>query len=84
MSFLANRTLGNGECSGWLFATAVRTATVMASPVTVALAKRWIVDGTGDAYSARCAANQLSGSGLPPRSCRAPASAPTRLASIYG
>jgi DNA-binding transcriptional MocR family regulator len=35
--------------SGWLFATAVRTATVMASPVTVALATRWIVDGTGDA-----------------------------------
>jgi len=26
-----------------------RTATVMASPVTVALATRWIVDGTGDA-----------------------------------
>jgi DNA-binding transcriptional MocR family regulator len=35
--------------SGWLFASSVRTATVMASPVTVALATRWIVDGTGDA-----------------------------------
>jgi DNA-binding transcriptional MocR family regulator len=35
--------------SGWLFASAVRTATVMASPITVALATRWIADGTGDA-----------------------------------
>ncbi len=34
--------------SGWLFASAVRTATVMPSPVTVALATRWILDGTGD------------------------------------
>ena len=38
--------------SGWSFATAVRTATVMASPVTVALATRWINDGTGDALLA--------------------------------
>ena len=38
--------------SGWLFASAVRTATVMPSPVTVALATRWIVDGTGDALLA--------------------------------
>ncbi|HEY2229275.1 MAG TPA: PLP-dependent aminotransferase family protein [Xanthobacteraceae bacterium] len=35
--------------SGWLFASSVRTATVMASPVTIALATRWIVDGTADA-----------------------------------
>jgi DNA-binding transcriptional MocR family regulator len=35
--------------SGWLFASSVRTATVMASPVTVALATRWINDGTADA-----------------------------------
>jgi DNA-binding transcriptional MocR family regulator len=35
--------------SGWLFASSVRTATVMASPVTVALATRWIADGTADA-----------------------------------
>jgi DNA-binding transcriptional MocR family regulator len=35
--------------SGWLFASAVRTATVMASPVTIALATRWISDGTADA-----------------------------------
>jgi DNA-binding transcriptional MocR family regulator len=38
--------------SGWLFASAVRTATVMASPVTIALATRWIVDGTADALLA--------------------------------
>jgi DNA-binding transcriptional MocR family regulator len=35
--------------SGWLFASSVRTATVMASPVTVALATRWITDGTAGA-----------------------------------
>jgi DNA-binding transcriptional MocR family regulator len=35
--------------SGWLFASAVRTATVMASPLTIALATRWILDGTGEA-----------------------------------
>lgn len=38
--------------SGWLFASSVRTATVMASPVTVALATRWIMDGTADALLA--------------------------------
>jgi DNA-binding transcriptional MocR family regulator len=38
--------------SGWLFASAVRTATVMASPVTIALATRWINDGTADALLA--------------------------------
>jgi DNA-binding transcriptional MocR family regulator len=38
--------------SGWLFASAVRTATVMASPVTIALATRWISDGTADALLA--------------------------------
>lgn len=38
--------------SGWLFGSSVRTATVMASPVTVALATRWIVDGTADALLA--------------------------------
>ena len=35
--------------SGWPFAAAVRSATVMASPLTVALATRWIEDGTADA-----------------------------------
>ncbi len=35
--------------AGWLFAASVRAATVMASPVTIALATRWINDGTADA-----------------------------------
>ena len=35
--------------SGWAFAASVRAAAVMASPITVALATRWIMDGTGDA-----------------------------------
>jgi DNA-binding transcriptional MocR family regulator len=35
--------------SGWPFAAALRTANVMASPLTVALATRWIEDGTVDA-----------------------------------
>ena len=34
--------------SGWPFAAALRTANVMASPLTVALATRWIEDGTAD------------------------------------
>ncbi len=34
--------------AGWPFAAAMRTANVMASPVTVALATRWIEDGTAD------------------------------------
>ena len=38
--------------SGWAFAASVRAATVMASPMTVALATRWIMDGTGDALLA--------------------------------
>ena len=38
--------------SGWSFAASLRSATVMASPVTVALATRWINDGTGDALVA--------------------------------
>ena len=38
--------------SGWSFAASLRCATVMASPVTVALATRWINDGTGDALLA--------------------------------
>lgn len=33
----------------WPFAAAMRAATVMASPLTVALATRWIEDGTADA-----------------------------------
>ncbi len=38
--------------SGWTFAASLRAATVMASPVTVALATRWIDDGTADALVA--------------------------------
>ncbi len=34
--------------AGWPFSAAMRAATVMASPLTVALATRWIEDGTGD------------------------------------
>lgn len=34
--------------SAWPFIAAARAATVMASPLTVALATRWIEDGTGD------------------------------------
>jgi DNA-binding transcriptional MocR family regulator len=34
--------------SGWPFAAAMRAANVMASPLTVALATRWIEDGTAD------------------------------------
>jgi DNA-binding transcriptional MocR family regulator len=34
--------------SAWAFASAVRSATVMASPITVALVTRWIEDGTAD------------------------------------
>ncbi len=35
--------------SGWACAAAVRAATVMASPLNLALATRWIQDGTADA-----------------------------------
>lgn len=35
--------------SGWSFAAALRAASVMASPLTAAIATRWIEDGTGDA-----------------------------------
>jgi DNA-binding transcriptional MocR family regulator len=34
--------------SGWPFSAALRASTVMASPLTVALATRWIQDGTAD------------------------------------
>lgn len=35
--------------SGWSFTSAVRTASVMVSPITASLATRWINDGTADA-----------------------------------
>jgi DNA-binding transcriptional MocR family regulator len=34
--------------SAWPFASALRSATVMASPLTVAIATRWVEDGTAD------------------------------------
>lgn len=38
--------------SGWDFASAVRAANVMVSPITAALATKWIRDGTADALLA--------------------------------
>ena len=62
--------------SGFLFASSVRTATVMASPVTVALATRWISDGTADALLAAVRQEsterqRLASEILPPGSFRA-------------
>jgi DNA-binding transcriptional MocR family regulator len=62
--------------SGWLFASSVRTATVMASPVTIALATRWITDGTADALLAAVrqesmARQKLASATLPRHSYRA-------------
>jgi DNA-binding transcriptional MocR family regulator len=62
--------------AGWTFAAAVRAATVMASPLTVALATRWIEDGTADAIlgfiRAEVAARQvLAAEILPPGIVRA-------------
>lgn len=42
-------TLVPNSRSGWPFASALRAATVMASPFTAAIATRWIEDGTADA-----------------------------------
>lgn len=42
-------TLVPDSRSGWPFASALRAATVMASPLTAAIATRWIEDGTADA-----------------------------------
>ncbi len=62
--------------SGWPFAAALRAANVMASPLTVALATRWIEDGTADAIlrfiRTEAAARQgLAQEILPPGSFRA-------------
>jgi DNA-binding transcriptional MocR family regulator len=62
--------------SGWPFAAAVRAACVMASPLTVALATRWIEDGTADMMlrfiRTETAARQiLATTILPPGSFRA-------------
>ena len=62
--------------SGWPFAAALRAATVMASPLTLALATRWIEDGTADSIlrfiRAETAARQkLASTLLPANSFRA-------------
>jgi len=56
---------------GWPFAAAARAANVMASPFTVALATRWIVDGTADQIlrfirAETAARQQLAAEILPP------------------
>lgn len=52
----------------WSFASAMRTGSVMASPLTAALATRWIGDGTADAIlrflRAEAAARQALAAGL--------------------
>ncbi len=62
--------------SGWPFAAALRAANVMASPLTVALATRWIEDGTADTLlrfiRAETSARQTLVAGiLPPGSYKA-------------
>jgi DNA-binding transcriptional MocR family regulator len=59
--------------TGWPFATAARAANVMASPLTVALATRWIEDGTGDSIlrfirREAAARQKLATELLPPKS----------------
>ena len=74
--------------SGWLFASAVRTATVMPSPITVALATRWISDGTGEALLAAVRRSSSSASDSSTQFfaplCPQPPSAPIPLDSICG
>jgi len=60
----------------WPFAAALRAATVMASPLTVALVTRWIEDGTADAIlrfirSEARARQQMAADILPPGSFKA-------------
>ena len=62
--------------SGWPFAAALRAANVMASPLTVALATRWIEDGTADSIlrfirAETMARQKLAASVLAPGSFRA-------------
>ena len=62
--------------SGWPFAAALRAANVMASPLTVALATRWIEDGTADSIlrfirAETMARQKLASSLLAPGSFRA-------------
>lgn len=62
--------------SGWPFAAALRAANVMASPLTLALATRWIEDGTADSIlrfirAETMARQQIVASILPKASYRA-------------
>ena len=62
--------------SGWPFAAALRAANVMASPLTAAIATRWIQDGTADAIlrfirTESAARQALAASILPAGSFRA-------------
>ncbi|WP_372647174.1 PLP-dependent aminotransferase family protein [Hyphomicrobium sp.] len=62
--------------SSWSVSSAIRSATVMASPLTVALATRWIEDGTADAIlksirTATQARQELAAEILQPGSFRA-------------
>ncbi|OYX14970.1 MAG: GntR family transcriptional regulator [Rhizobiales bacterium 32-66-8] len=52
--------------AAWPFAATMRATTVMASPLTVALATHWIEDGTGDALLSHQSREWL-GRGLPCR-----------------
>ena len=57
----------------------------MASPLTIALATRWIVDGTGDALLAAVRQESIERQRLAARDpCRRAATAPIRSAFIFG
>ena len=84
--------------SGWPFSAALRAANVMASPLTVALATRWIEDGTADMIlrfirAETMARQKLVGAILAPGSYRAdplsfnlwvPLPAPWRRSAFVG
>ena len=70
--------------SGWLFASSVRTATVMASPVTIALATRWINDGTADALLAAVRRESIARQKLAAAILPAGLTAPIRSAFTSG
>lgn len=61
--------------SGWPFAAALRASSIMASPLSAALATRWIEDGSADALLAfirteTAARQRLAAEILPTRLCR--------------
>jgi hypothetical protein len=69
---------------GWLFASSVRTATVMASPVTLALARAGSLTALPTRCLRPCGGSRLSVSGWRPPFCHAAVSELTQSASIYG